>query len=464
MRFLLAFLAITTAFAQTSGFPPTVAGPTQMGIAVNRVQTVLKYTIGIADTSATVVSSAGIVPNVILNIDNEEMWTCGVSNNVIQFGRTSCPNIDGRAVDNTTVRAHNAGAYVSAFIDAWNFNAARVEITATQAAINSLLPPASPSVPGFPLLSVSSGSTAWGGTVLLGTQDDIAVGKAALNTYWLNPVIKNISAYVNPQGTGTAGVPTIGFTSWMRNANNLLEDNAVAIMDACEVTVPNSSCFGMNIVLGTGGNTTGATNTNRVGIEIDNEGYYTPDTNSFGISVIEYNVANPSPANIVRNGNHAIAGPAWAQSYYSEGGASNTALFAGSRKVDTTPNSDSQNLIFQSTDAFGAQRLGELYADSSGHLILNFTGIQSGSAMKVLQVDSCTTSASQFNTCTTDVTWPTAFADTSYTTECQLIATSGTPAITNIQNSVTASKATVQIIAMTANASGGQLTCWGVHY
>jgi hypothetical protein len=367
----------------------------------------------------------------------ETVAVCNVSGTTVSVGYSSCSNIDGRGFDGSTAINHPAGSAVFINMDAWHHNALAKEVEKIETVLN--------------------GSN----NGLFGSAQ--ATAKTALNTYWLNPVLWNTLGVVNPNGSGGVGVPAIGFSSWFRQ-NNGNGNNGVAIMDACEAAVANSSCFGMNIVLGTNGNASGATNTNRVGIEIDNEGYYTPDSNSFAVSAIQYNVQNPSSAFIVRNGNHAVTAPAWGPAFYSEGGASATALFAGSQLVGTTPNSPSQKIVMQATDGSGAQTASEMHADSTGHLILNYKGIQSGTALQVQQINSCTTAASSLSTCNNTITWPAPFADTSYAPVCTIAATSGAPFVVNVQGGQTAAATTVQIGALTSSAAAGTLTCWGIHF
>jgi hypothetical protein len=197
---------------------------------------------------------------------------------------------------------------------------------------------------------------------------------------------------------------------------------------------------------------------------VDIEGYYAPSSNSFAYSAIEYNVQNPSPAFIVRNGNSAVTPPAWAQSFYSDHGATSTALYAGLRNISTVNNNASQNILFITKDTGGTTRSNEIFADPAGHLILNFTGLQSGSALKIQSVASCTTAATMGATCNTTITWPSAFADTNYFPLCSINAAAGAPYVVNEQGSRLAASTVIQIAATSAVAASGQLYCMGIHF
>jgi hypothetical protein len=281
-------------------------------------------------------------------------------------------------------------------------------------------------------------------------------------TYWPTSKQYNTFGVVNNQTTDTTTTTTIGLGAWIRQ--NTAMGAAVALEPGCELNVPNGSCFGMNIVLGTNGPASGATNPTLTGIEVDIEGYYPPSSDSFAYSAVQYNVRNPAPAIIVRNGNAAVTPPAWGQAFYSEHGATSTALFAGTRDLATVNNNASQNIIFYSIDGAGTGRAGEMFANASGHLILDFTGLQNSTALKIQAVNTCTTAPTAGATCNTTVTWPTPFADTNYFPLCTVLATTGVPTMVNEQGPRLPGRVIIQISALTATAASGLLDCIGIHY
>jgi hypothetical protein len=90
------------------------------------------------------------------------------------------------------------------------------------------------------------------------------------------------------------------------------------------------------------------------------------------------------------------------------------------------------------------------------------TGVSSGAGMQHKRVVATSTAASIGATATTVVTWPTPFADTSYTAVVSIVATAGAPRAPVIV-AKTAADITVQIEASTAAAAGGNLNCIAMH-
>jgi hypothetical protein len=112
-------------------FPGAVAGDAQLATAVDRLQTTLALLMAPGDTSMTVVSTAGIVPWVLLSIDNEIVQTTGYpTGNVVPIKR---------AFDGTTAATHLLGATVSGLIDAYHHNTLVAEIEAIETALGANL-------------------------------------------------------------------------------------------------------------------------------------------------------------------------------------------------------------------------------------------------------------------------------------------------------------------------------------
>lgn len=100
---------------------------------------------------------------------------------------------------------------------------------------------------------------------------------------------------------------------------------------------------------------------------------------------------------------------------------------------------------------------------SSAGVITMAGGIGDGSALQHARVASCTTAATANATCDTTVTWPVAFADTSYTVTATLDSPSGgVPLIVSTKTKTTTS-VVVTIATLTAVASSGTINIVGMH-
>ena len=113
--------------AQTSPFPTSLDTQATLKLAVNGVSTLLTSMLNTSQTSFSVSACAGIVPNVLITIDQEIMPVTGCAGTVIVVG--------SRGFDSTTAATHQAGATVYAYVDAWNINAADVAILAIENAL-----------------------------------------------------------------------------------------------------------------------------------------------------------------------------------------------------------------------------------------------------------------------------------------------------------------------------------------
>ena len=438
MKVLWIFLAIGIAYSQTTRYPAALDSDSSLFVVSDNIQSTLSVAMQPADTALVVQSGTGFLPNMIASIcDNststgkctslEHMLVMAVNGNVLTVTR---------GFAGTTAIPHTAGKLVSALIDAAHQKVLKDATVAIETGLGPNL------------------------SQVLGTNP--ALARTVMNTYWVPPpVLYNIIGNVNPSGSGSPSVPTVGFGSWMRQ-NQTGNNDAVAVMPSCEVNVPNATCFGLNVVLGTNGNASGATNPTLIGLEIDLAGYYAPSSNSNALTAVMYNVQNPASALLVRNGNHGVTPPAWGKAYDSEDGAAATALNVG--QLGFGVNQISQNILFHSSDATVGHQ-GEIVQVPSGQLALNFTGIYANSqAVKMVIPVSCTTAATAGSTCNTTVTWPGAFADDNYSTFCTIQATSGVPYVLNEQSGRTPAAAIIQIGSLTAAAAAGNLNCIGIHY
>lgn len=441
MKLILLILAACAAFAQTTVYPGALDSNSTLFVVSDNVQSALTAAMQPTDTAVVVQSGTGFQASMIVSICESTTTTgkCTSLEHMLVTNATGNVLTVTRGFAGTTAVSHAVGKLVSALIDAAHQKVLKDSVVAIETAL------------GANLSKVTTAGT------------DSALARSVLNTYWVPPpVLYNVIGNVNPSGTGSTGVPTVGFASWMRQNQNSNND-AVAVMPSCEVNVPNGTCFGLNVVLGTNGNASGATNPTLIGLEIDLAGYYAPTINSNALTAVMYNVKNPASALLVRNGNHGVTPPAWGRAYDSEDGAADTALFAGARTFAN--NSFSQNALFHTVSSTGTSRNNELGADPDGRMILNFSGIYSNSsAVKVALPASCTTAATAGATCNTTVTWPAAFADNNYSTFCTIQASSGVPYVLNEQGVRLAAATSIQIGALTAASAAGTLNCLGVHY
>jgi hypothetical protein len=130
---LTAFLFFAgSLYAQTPAYPGAIATDNNLKVQVNGVQTSLLSPITSNATTAPVYSCTGIVNNSLATIDQEITAVLSCSGNIITFSGSSPGCSAGRGCDGTSGAAHNAGAPVSMFADAWHHNALRVEVEAIE--------------------------------------------------------------------------------------------------------------------------------------------------------------------------------------------------------------------------------------------------------------------------------------------------------------------------------------------
>jgi hypothetical protein len=135
-RFLCLLCCISYAYAQTAIFPGGVATDQDLKVQVNAVQTSLLSSITSMAGTAQVISCAGIVANTLATIDTEIVADLSCIGNTLTFDTGSPGCTSGRACDNSAAAAHNVGAPVSLFVEAWHHNALRVEVEALESALN----------------------------------------------------------------------------------------------------------------------------------------------------------------------------------------------------------------------------------------------------------------------------------------------------------------------------------------
>ena len=126
------------AFAQTAVYPGGVVTDSQLAVAANGISTTLLSSMTVGDTSMSVVSSTGIVPNMLLTIgtavgSKEIVMVCSVVGKTVNIGKVTCPSLNGRGFDNSVITVHATGTPVQALIDAWHHNAVTAEIKAIEA-------------------------------------------------------------------------------------------------------------------------------------------------------------------------------------------------------------------------------------------------------------------------------------------------------------------------------------------
>ena len=177
----LLLLGTAIAGAQTAQFPGAIVTDSQLGVAANNIQTTLTQFAGSTATTFNVASTTQLAANMLLSLDGAEIvHVCSVNTGAGTFsvGVSSCPNVDGRGFDSTTAVTHNAGASVTANIDAWHHNAMKAEMEAVQTALGINLgnipgTTAGPSVPLNKLAGIS-GAQGNGAKLQLGTGSAIS--------------------------------------------------------------------------------------------------------------------------------------------------------------------------------------------------------------------------------------------------------------------------------------------------
>lgn len=136
--FLLCMTACSTLSAQTATFPAAVVTNSQMMVAGNNLNTTLTAPVGATDTTMTLASSVGFLPDMLISFsDSKEISVvCAVNGNVVTIGYNGvCPSTTGRGFDGSTATTHRQAAQVAGFYVAWHHNVARVEIEAIEQAL-----------------------------------------------------------------------------------------------------------------------------------------------------------------------------------------------------------------------------------------------------------------------------------------------------------------------------------------
>jgi hypothetical protein len=136
---LLALASVPRISAQTAVYPGSAVTDAQLGIARNNVKTALVGSITSSSTAITLKSTAGMVANMMLSIGStkpEIVWVCSIAGNVVNVGRASCPNVDGRGFDGAIAVAHTNNEPVVNQPVAWDHNAIAKEVEAIEANVN----------------------------------------------------------------------------------------------------------------------------------------------------------------------------------------------------------------------------------------------------------------------------------------------------------------------------------------
>ncbi len=128
---LLSVSCLHNVRAQTAAFPAAIATDANMKVAVNGVHTLLTGSLTSVATTLAVSSCAGIVPNVLITIDQEIMPVSGCTGTVLVVG--------SRGFDSTTAASHAASTPVYAYVDAWHHNSVKAEIEAIETALGTNL-------------------------------------------------------------------------------------------------------------------------------------------------------------------------------------------------------------------------------------------------------------------------------------------------------------------------------------
>lgn len=186
-HFLSLSLLASRLYAQTAVYPGAIATDANLKVAVNSVHTLLTGTLNSVTTTLAVSACAGIVPNVLITIDQEIMPVSGCTGTVLVVG--------SRGFDSTTAAAHAASTPVYAYVDAWHHNSLKAEVEAIETALGTNLSNTGgagscPSNQAVTAINVGSAPTCAGvvntfntrgGAVVL-TQGDVAAVEQDLRT------------------------------------------------------------------------------------------------------------------------------------------------------------------------------------------------------------------------------------------------------------------------------------------
>ena len=117
----------------TPVFPARTATNGDLFVATNNFATTLLTGITSATaTSATVASATGLTIPGMVTIDTEIFAVCRIAGNTLTFGKSSCPNADGRGYDGSVAVNHVAGRPVEARVVAGLHNQAAAEVIAVE--------------------------------------------------------------------------------------------------------------------------------------------------------------------------------------------------------------------------------------------------------------------------------------------------------------------------------------------
>lgn len=134
MRFrkLLTALAIgSLMWGQTAQFPGAIATDSQLKVAVNSIQTALVANMTSTATTMTLLSSTGIVPNMLLSIGQP-----GGIQEIVSVTSVS-PLVIVRGFDGSSASSHASGSLVSGYLDAWHHNSLKEEVKAIESTLIS---------------------------------------------------------------------------------------------------------------------------------------------------------------------------------------------------------------------------------------------------------------------------------------------------------------------------------------
>lgn len=142
MKLLLLLLSALTLEAQTV-YPGAIDSDASLGVARNKVSARLVGAISSSATSLTIAYNTGsnvFLPNMMASFassatsfPSEIVWVCGVSGTTVQLGKSSCPNVDGRGLDNTSAAAHVNGEAFENRINAGYFSNLKGAVIALEA-------------------------------------------------------------------------------------------------------------------------------------------------------------------------------------------------------------------------------------------------------------------------------------------------------------------------------------------
>lgn len=220
------------AFAQTAQFPAALATDANLKVAVNGVNTLLTATITSATLTTSVSSCAGIVPNVLITIDTEIIPVSGCAGTVIAF--------NSRGFDGSTAAAHNSGASIGAFVDAWYLNAMRVETEAIESALGINL--------ANVVLSSAIISPSHGGTGVNNGSKSLTLGGNTMFTGAFNPTfaIPSSSTWTFPAAGTLIGSADTGTVTNAMLAGSISPSQitGTAVTQADTATVTNTMLAG----------------------------------------------------------------------------------------------------------------------------------------------------------------------------------------------------------------------------